>query len=43
MTLREKAIIKLVAFLIEFIGQKVDGFYAFKLEDTIRDLLEKGE
>ena len=37
-TLREKILIKLVSFLISFIGRKQDGFYEHKLEHCLHEI-----
>ena len=37
-TLRERIIIKLVTFLIEFIGKKQEGFYGHSLDLCLHEL-----
>ena len=37
-TLRERILIKLIMLLIEFIGNKQDGFYSHKLDSCLHEL-----
>lgn len=37
-TLREKVLIKLITFLIEFIGRKQEGFYSCHLDSCLHEL-----
>lgn len=37
-TLREKILIKLISFLISFIGRKQDGFYEHKLDHCLHEI-----
>lgn len=37
-SLREKVMIKLIVFLIEFIGKKEDGFYGHNLDSCVHDI-----
>ena len=39
MNLRERVVVKLLVFLIEFIGKPLDGFYGYKLEDIIKEMM----
>lgn len=39
MNLRERIVVKLLVFLIEFIGKPLDGFYGYKLEDIIKEMM----
>lgn len=41
MGMREKIIVKLLVFLIEFIGKKVENFYAYKLDEIVKGIEEK--
>jgi len=38
MTLREKALLKILAMIARIIGNNVDGFYSYSLEDIINDI-----
>lgn len=39
MNLRERVVVKLLVFLIEFIGEPLDGFYGDKLEDIMKEMM----
>ena len=39
MDLRERIVVKLLVFLIKFIGRKVDKFYSYELENAINELI----
>lgn len=38
MNIREKLVIKLVVFLINFIGKGIEEYYGYKLDEVISDL-----
>lgn len=40
-TIREKVIIKLIAYLIEIIGKKIDGFYPHQLKECLEDIYKQ--
>ena len=43
MKIREKTIVKLVLWLIEFLGRDVNGFYSHNLKEVMADLWKEEE
>jgi len=43
MTFREKAVIRLVTFLVCFIGRDVSGFFSHKLNEIIDGFIEESK
>ena len=41
MSNRKKLLVKLIVFLIQFIGKDVDGFYGYSFEEMINEYLKE--
>ena len=40
MTFREEAVVRLLVFLISFLGRKIEGFYSTQLSDIVNGLTD---
>ena len=40
MTFREEAVVRLIVFLISFLGRKIEGFYSAELSTIVKGLTD---